>query len=226
MWPRDIALFLQSARADAAIARLRPSLGQAGALEAVYAGNADPWASASPRYRYQRRKYEVLASLLPAGQRFAAALDIGCGLGLLSRHLAARADQVLGIDIAPSAIARAAAACADLPNCRFECHDLQALPASMEARFDLITVADVLYYVSPLETPLLKTLVDRIARLLAPGGLCLVANHYFFRADGESRRSRRIHDAFAWSPRLQPVADHRHAFFISSLLRAPEAMPC
>ena len=84
---RDVGLFLRSARTDARIRRLRSTLGPAGALEAVYAADPDPWASASPRYRYQRRKYEALASLLPP-RRFRRALDLGCGLGLLSRRLA------------------------------------------------------------------------------------------------------------------------------------------
>ena len=106
MYPRDIALYARSARTDARIEDLRPLLGAAGALEAVYAADCDPWASASPHYRYQSRKYEVLASLLPTN-RFRRAPDLGCGTGLLSRHLAARADTVIGVDISPSAVARA-----------------------------------------------------------------------------------------------------------------------
>lgn len=54
--------------------------------EAIYAADADPWLAASARYRYQHRKYEVLISLLPT-KHFKRALDLGCGLGLLSRRL-------------------------------------------------------------------------------------------------------------------------------------------
>lgn len=217
---RDVGLFLHSARTDARIQRLRSALGSAGALEAVYADDPDPWASASPRYRYQRRKYEVLASLLPP-RRFRRALDLGCGLGLLSRHLAARADAVVGVDVAPSAVARARASHADLANLRFEAHDLLHLPRSFDGGFDLVAVADVLYYLSPLDDALLEAVVGRVAALLTPGGLCLLANHYFFRADPESRRSRRIHDAFARSPRLVVLSEHRRPFYLATLLETP-----
>lgn len=216
MSARDIGLFLQSARTDARLGRLRAQLGAAAALEAVYAGSADPWASASPRYRYQRRKYEVLASLLP-NRRFAHALDLGCGLGLLSRHLAPLAERVLGVDIAPSALAQAAHCTADLPGVSYECHDLTALPESLDRRFDLVAVADVLYYLDPLDE---HAMAARIARLLAPGGVLLLANHYFFRADPDSRRTRRIHQAFEASPALRVTARHRRAFYLATLFGA------
>lgn len=217
---RDVGLFLRSARTDASLRRLRPALGAAGALEAVYAADPDPWASASPRYRYQRRKYETLVSLLPP-RHFGRALDLGCGLGLLSRHLAARADAVVGVDVSPSAVARARALHADRPNMRFETHDLLHLPPSFGG-FDLVVVADVLYYLSPLDDALLEATAARVADLLAPGGTCLLADHYFFRADPESRRSRRIHDAFARSPRFAVLAEHRRPFYLVTLLHAPE----
>jgi len=70
MTPYDIGLFLKSARTDAALAKLRTKQGSRGAFEAIYAASADPWASASTDYRYQRRKYETLVGLLPAGRRF------------------------------------------------------------------------------------------------------------------------------------------------------------
>lgn len=216
---QDVGLFLRSARTDAQINKLRPTLGSAGALEAVYAASPDPWASASLQYRYQRRKYEVLASLLPR-QRFRQALDLGCGLGLLSHHLAARADRVLGVDIAPTAIARARAVYADRGNLQFETHDLLDLPNVFDRRFDLVAIADVLYYVSPLDDAVLKAIAMRIATLLTPGGICMLANHYFVRADPESRRSRRIHDAFAWSPYFTVLAEHRRPFYLMTLLRA------
>ena len=218
---RDIGLFLRSARTDARLQGLRATLGSAGALEAVYAADPDPWKSASPRYRYQRRKYEVLASLLPP-RRFGRALDLGSGLGLLSRHLAARADPVVGVDISPSAVARARALHADQPNVQFEAHDLLDLPRSFDGSFDLVAVADVLYYVSPLNDALLAATATRIADLLTPGGACMMANHYFFRADPESRRSRRIHDAFIQSPRFALMAEHRRPFYLATLLESLE----
>jgi SAM-dependent methyltransferase len=218
MTPRDIGLFLRSARTDAAIARLRPQIGAAAALQAVYVERGDPWASADTRYRYQRRKYDTLVSFLPAGRRFANALDLGCGLGLLSRRLAERADAVLGIDLAPAAIAAARAAAADCHTLRFEHGDVLALPRALDGRFDLVVLADVLYYLAPFNDAVLGSVADRVARLLAPGGLCLLANHYFFAADADSRRSLRIRDAFARSSRWRSMVEHRRLFYLASLL--------
>ncbi len=219
MLPRDIGLFLRSARTDRAIAARQSAEGSRAAFEAAYAGGADPWASANPAYRYQRRKYEVLAGLLP-DRPFARALDLGCGHGLFARHLAPRAGHVLGLDLAQAAIDQARKLSAHLPNLAFEQADLTDLPAELDGQFDLVVVADTLYYLSPLPDALLKAMALRVARLLAPGGLCLLANHFFFSADAESRLSQRIHRAFAWSPALSVVSEHRRAFFLASLLQA------
>jgi hypothetical protein len=75
MTPRDIGLFLMSARTDATIAWLRATDGARAAFEAVYARWNDPWAAASPRYRYQRRKYEQVVSVLVNRYFFAADPD-------------------------------------------------------------------------------------------------------------------------------------------------------
>lgn len=219
---RDIGLFWRSARTDARIGRLRRTLGQAGALEAVYAGDRDPWASAAGAYRYQRRKYEVLAGLL-GSRHFGRALDLGCGVGMLSRHLAACADTVVGVDVAPSAIAEARLLQGDLANVRFEVCDILDLPGAYDGAFDLVAVADVLYYLSPLDDALLRQIALNISRLLAPGGLCILANHYFFRLDPDSRRSRRIHDAFRGSPGFRARAEHRRPFYLVTMLDAVTA---
>jgi SAM-dependent methyltransferase len=221
MSPLDIGLFVRSARTDARIARTRGRLGARAAFEAAYAGGADPWASADPRYSYQRWKYEALIGLLPAGRRFARALDLGSGTGTLSLALAAVADDVLGLDIAQAAVDGATALAGNRPGVRFRQGDVGALDPALDGCFDLVVVADTLYYLDHVDDLSLKNLVQRIARLLAPGGLCLVANHYFFAGDRDSRLSRRIHDAFAWSPALALVSAHRRPFFLASLLSLP-----
>jgi SAM-dependent methyltransferase len=217
MSPRDITLFLRSARTDAAIAATRAALGDEAAFDAAYQGG-DPWLSADPRFLYQRRKYDVLASLIPP-RRYASALDLGCGAGLMTRRLAPYADAVLGIDIAQAAVTQARHAHADLPNLRFQQGNVLALDPALDGGFDLIVIADTLYYLPPpLTDATLKSVALRIARLLRPGGVCLLANHYFSGADADSRLSRRIHQAFAWSPALCVTAEHRKPFYLVTLL--------
>ena len=222
--PRDFGLFLMSARTDAAIERTRARSGTRAAFEEAYTRSRDPWRSAAPRYRYQRLKYEQIMALLPAG-RFRRTLDLGCGLGLLSQHLARRSDAVLGLDVAAAAVGHARGRAAGIANLSFEQGDILDLPASLDAAFDLVVVADTLYYLSPLSDDLLKALSARLARLLAPGGILLLANHFFFAADADSRLTRRIHDAFTWSPHLSVTGHHRRSFFLATLLRPRNAKP-
>ncbi len=221
MHPRDIGLFLRSARTDATLAGLRRTTDAETAFDTVYRAGRDPWASADPRYRYQRRKYEVLAGLLPRGRRFAAALELGAGGGGLSRQLAAHADSVLGIDIAGEAVAQARAAHGHVANLRFEQGNILHLPAAMDASADLVVLADCLYYLPALDARSLAGIARSIARLLRPGGLCMIANHYFFRADPDSRRTRHIHRSFARAPEFRLLSEHRRPFYLVAMLGLP-----
>ncbi len=217
MLPGDIGLFLKSARTDSRIARRRRENGATAVFEAAYRESDDPWASASPRYRYQSLKYDRLVALLPHN-RFTNALDLGCGLGLMSQRLAPYAEQVLGMDIAPTALVHARHRARNLDNVTFEAGDVMDLPASLDGRFDLVVVADLLYYLSPLDEAVLAAIANRIAALLSPGGVCLLANHFFFAADPDSKMSRSIHRAFAACPRFAVTSEHRRAFFLATLL--------
>ena len=220
MAPRDIGLFRRSAQTDREIARLRVAGGTRAAFEAVYAGSGDPWASADPRYFYQRWKYEGLMSALPPGRRFGRALDLGSGVGALSLALTAVADHVLGLDIAQAAVDQASARMSGTPGLEFARGDVGALDPALDQKFDLVVVADTLYYLDAVDELSLARIVERIARLLSPGGLCLVANHYFFAGDRDSRLSRRIHAAFARSASLRVVSTKRRPFYLASLLQA------
>lgn len=215
--PRDIGLFLHSARTDARVRRLMPKLGNTATFDIIYQGH-DPWASADARYTYQRRKYEALSGML-AGRRYNNVLDLGSGLGDLARLLADCSERVLGLDISQVALDRASGRHQAVSNLRFAQADVLNLPAHYDGAFDLVMVADMLYYLpQPIEDSTLKQLATRLAQLLQPGGTLLLANHFFFAADPDSRLSRRIHQAFAWSPSFQVISEHRRPFFLASLL--------
>src|SRR3954452_21559535 len=90
----------------------------------------------------------------------------------------------------------ATARSATYSNVAFESGDIRSLNIT-ERHYDLIVVADVLYYaVSPAEEPALANIAERIAACLAPGGLLLLSDHYFLGFDTASRRTRIIHSAF------------------------------
>ena len=137
-------------------------------------------------------------------------------MGLFAAELAGYAERVTGIDVSPSAVTRAALA---YPALDFACHDITALPDNINGRFDLVTITDVLYYLAEPDDAAFTAIAARIVRLLRPGGLCLIADHYFFALDPDSRRSRRIHTAFSATPGLVRQSSHRAAFWIASLLR-------
>ena len=226
---RDIGLFLTSARSDARLVQLRQQASApAAAFDRLYADapRHDPWAATQPQYQYQRRKYQALIGLLPK-QPYRRALDLGCGLGLFTEHLARYADQVVGIDISAVAIGCAADRTRALANVQMRQGDILELGAELEGGFDLVVVADTIYYLPPpIQDVLLKRLAAQISRLLMPDGVLLLVNHYFPMPNAQTRLTRRIHTAFQWSPALTLVAEYRRAFFLASVLRRSAAPDC
>lgn len=117
-------------------------------------------------FDHNRHYHGVLLRELE-GRRLHAALDLGCGTGVFSRQLAARADAVLGVDLSPGMLHVARASAGDLPNLRFEERDVTAweLP---RAHFDCIASIATLHHL-----PMAPTLM-RLREALAPGGMLLV----------------------------------------------------
>ncbi len=98
------------------------------------------------------------------GRRFARALDLGCGTGLMGEALRARVDHLAGCDLSPAMVE---AARAKGIYDRLAAAELVAfLDAEPEARADLAVAADVLVYLGDLARCLAAA-----ARVLAPGGL-------------------------------------------------------
>jgi len=214
---RDIAFWIRSARADSRLNRLRHERGAASAFDQLYAARNDPFGAELPQYRYQQRKYNSLLSMLPQ-RPYRNVLDVGCGLGTFTRKLAPFAEHILGTDISAEAIGQARRLSAEHPNIAYSQQDVVD-NSYQEASFDLIVLADTLYYIEPLTDVRLKSIAGNLSTKLAPGGLLLLVNHYFFGVDLPSRGTREIHDAFRWASSLERVAEFRRAFFLATLLR-------
>ncbi len=214
---RDLAFWWRSARADARLARLRKEHGDQAAFDLLYRDQPDPWGAASDQFRYQGLKYRRLIGLLPR-RRFASVLDIGCGLGVFSRLLAAHADRVLGFDFAAAAVEQARQASVEVPNVTFEEGDILHLEALPDGGFDLVVIADVLYYLSPLSDEVVTTIAQEVARLLAPGGVLLLANHCFFGWDAESRQTRHMHRVVQAAADWQRRRERWRPFYLASVL--------
>ena len=109
----------------------------------------------------------VLAAALERatpGRRFARALDLGCGTGLMGLALRGRAARIDGVDLSPAMAerARATGVYADVATGPLE----GALAAATAASLDLVLAADVLVYLGDLSAVFAGTV-----RALRPGGL-------------------------------------------------------
>lgn len=96
--------------------------------------------------------------------RVGSLLEVGCGEGHQTLRLLELADEVHGIDVSPTAIARARVR---VPGARFEATDLHGQPwGDGPGRFDLVVACEVLYYI--------KDIPATIARMNHLGRACLV----------------------------------------------------
>lgn len=126
---------------------------------------------------------EIAPTLTPGRtptQAPARALDLGCGEGADVNWLAQQGWQALGIDISPTAIARAVQHA--VPGAEFRVADLTDLP---EGEFDLISAS---FFHSPVElerTRILNAALDRVAS----GGHLLITSHVAPPAWAENKRA-------------------------------------
>src|SRR5450631_105490 len=197
---RDVAYWLRSARADARLERIRQEDQAGSPFDHLYAETHAPFGVELPQYRYRNM------------------LDVGCGLGTFTRKLAPFGEHVLGTDISGEAISQARRLSGSHPNITYAQRNMLDAPPT-ESEFDLIIIADTLYYMNPRTPAALKTLAGAFASKLTSGGLVLIVNHYFFGVDSASRDTREIHDAFRWAPSLNCIAEFRRAFFLATLLQ-------
>lgn len=214
---RDISLWVRCARTESLLKRLRRRHGNELAFDHLYRILRDPWWAAVPHYRYQPLKYQVMLSLLPQ-RTYRRALDVGCGLGVFSRLLAQRCHQVMGIDISQCAVDSAVQASGALPNVQFRKVDLLKLKSVSLGQFDLVVLADMIYYLPDLSQQALQTARDQILQMLTPGGILMMVNHYLFQLDSHSRMMRRVHDTFRLANSMRLECEHRRPFYLVSVL--------
>ena len=161
----------------------------------------------------QYRAPATLATQIAAlgSRRFASALDLGCGTGLLGPLLRPFCDRLVGLDLSPAMLAQAAArGDYDL----LVRDDIVAHLRSTDARHHVVVAADVFIYVGAL-----VSVFEGVARVLSPGGL------FAFTAEVLADEAR----DFALLPSLRYAHSERHlrdlasrhGFAVASLVRAP-----
>lgn len=212
----DIRFWIRSARSDAHLQNLRKDHDNARSLDLLYEERKDPWGLDSPHFRYQQSKYAGMLSLLPR-RRYKRALDIGCGLGNLTRRLCNHADFVLGIDVSRVAIAQASLQSTEQANLQFQQGDALNLSRDLDNGFDLVVIADTLYYLSPLSNEVLQAVRERVVGLLVPGGILLLVNHFTLNLDPGSRWSPKIHRIFRSARDLKSVQETYRPFYLADI---------
>jgi SAM-dependent methyltransferase len=213
----DIRFWIRSARSDAQLQNLRREHDNAQSLDLLYEDRKDPWGLDSPHFRYQQSKYAAMLSLLPSRRRYKRALDLGCGLGNLTRRLCNHADYVLGIDVSRVAIAQARRQTMEQDNLQFQQGDALNLSCDLDNGFDLVVIADTLYYLSPLSDEVLQKVRERVVGLLVPGGILLLVNHFTLNFDPGSRWSPKIHRIFRSTRDLKTVHETYRPFYLASI---------
>jgi ubiquinone/menaquinone biosynthesis C-methylase UbiE len=137
---------------------------QAGEFDASYRTlQAEPYATC---FAYSRRRLDaLLESAMPGPEAGPRLLDVGCGTGFHLARLRSRGFAVAGIDGSANMLARARAA---NPGVDLRLGDVASLPFP-DASFDVVLCVEVLRYLAQPEACL-----KEMARVLRPGGVCLV----------------------------------------------------
>jgi SAM-dependent methyltransferase len=78
--------------------------------------------------------------------RHERALDFGCGVGRLTRALASRFDECVGVDVSPEMVRRARELNVDTPNCSFVVNVEPHLRQFPDASFDFVYSSKVLQH--------------------------------------------------------------------------------
>jgi ubiquinone/menaquinone biosynthesis C-methylase UbiE len=99
------------------------------------------------------------------------ALDFGCGLGRLTRPLAGRFDECVGVDISEGMVRGARELNADVPGASFLVNAADDLRIFDDASFDFVYSVIVLQHVP--DRGAIESYVAEFCRVLRPGGLAI-----------------------------------------------------
>ncbi|AKC71697.1 class I SAM-dependent methyltransferase [Pandoraea oxalativorans] len=160
-------------------------------FDALYRASEDPWSVHSSWYE-QRKRDLVLASL--GRPRYAAALELGCGLGQITAPLASRCDRVHAVDLSPSAIERCRArlAARGIDNVSLDAMSVpEAWPLAERASVDLVIVSELAYYLPPER---FTHLMQACLRSLDTGGEWVMC-HYMPAFDDRVQPTHVLHEA-------------------------------
>ncbi len=174
----------------------------------MYTASSDPW-EFETRW-YETRKYALSLALLPA-ERYGAAFEPGCSIGVLTERLAPRCDRLLACDGAAAAVRQAAKRTASLGNVTVQ---RLVIPRDWPpGSFDLIVLSEFLYYFGGDD---LGRVLDLGAGALRPGGN-LLAVHWRHPVAEYPRTGDDVHRALRGHPGLTRLIGHQEPDFLAEV---------
>lgn len=134
----------------------------------------DPWDLATSDFEIA--KYHHQLALL-GNRPYRRALEIGCGNGVFTRMLAERAEHVVGLDVAPSAIELARAAGDAAGRIDFRVQNVMEFDPRADGPWDLIVLSETVPYIGWLY-PLFDVawLARELCHTTSDGGHLIMAN--------------------------------------------------
>jgi SAM-dependent methyltransferase len=130
------------------------------------------------------------AEELGVPQTFERALDVGCGVGRITRALAARFGECLGVDVSETMVRHATRINADRPNCSFERLGAGELGELEEESFDLVWCVLVLQHLPRDEA---ERAIPALVSLVRPRGVAIFQMPYATRALHRLQLARRTY---------------------------------
>ena len=177
------------------------------ALDRVHVEREDPW---DVDGWYERRKRAITLASLPR-ERYGRVLEVGCSVGALAVDLADRCDDLLALDSSAAAVAAARDRLAGRDHVVVRRAEV---PAQWpEGRFDLVSVSEVGYFLSPRA---LRELVERALGALADDGHLLLC-HWRHDLVGWPLTGPAVHDAFL-ATGARVLAEHHDPDFVLHVL--------
>jgi predicted TPR repeat methyltransferase len=125
----------------------------------------DPWLlETNP---YEQKRYDAMLALISDRPVFHSALEVGCAAGAFTAHIVDRCEQLRVLDLLPEAVDCCQRRLGHRPNVVYNVGDVARCRGWGEL-YDLIVVAEVLYYLERKER--IAKAVARLSSLLCAQG--------------------------------------------------------
>ncbi|MGV7219508.1 nodulation methyltransferase NodS [Bradyrhizobium sp. UFLA05-112] len=124
----------------------------------------DPWRLDGNPFERERHTHMLRLSL--SNGFIANGLEVGCAAGAFTEKLAPHCERLTVVDVVPRAIGRASQRTKRWSHITWIVSDIQRF--SRTDQFDLIVVAEVLYYLRDVAE--MRTAIGNLVRMLAPDG--------------------------------------------------------